>query len=340
MTKSGVKPGTLVRGAAASGHIKTAALARSVVFSALEPAELEVIAGSSRLYRFAAGEAIFGVGEPADSLYVLAEGKVRMMTEGDAPSVIAELVSGDTFGELDLLSGSPRSATARAEGEAVVLRFPGRGTDLDAVLGKEPAVSARLLYVAMRVIAGRLRRSNEVVKENSPWIQEVRRQVYGDKLTGLFNKTYLEETLPKELAAGKPAALMMFKPDNFKHINDTCGHEAGDAVLRLEAVEVARRVGESGFAVRYMGNEIAVFLPGVDRPSARTRAEELKNGLSALDLTPALGPKDIHLSLSFGVAVHPVHAANATDLIAAAHALPLKGRERGGNVILFPEDSP
>jgi diguanylate cyclase (GGDEF)-like protein len=330
-------PGLVVRGRGASAAVKTATLGRSEVFSTLEAQELEAIARSSRLYRYAAGEQIFSIGEPGDSLYVVADGKVRMVAGDESQDVIAELVPGDTFGELDLLSGSPRGANARAEGAAVVLRFPGRGVSFGRVLAREPDVSARLLFVAMRMLAGRLRRSNAVLKENSPWIQEVRRQVYGDKLTGLYNKTYLEETLPGALGSGAPVSLIMFKPDNFKHINDTCGHEAGDAVLRLVAVEVSRHLGEKGAAVRYMGNEIAVLLAGTDREASAARARELQTALGALDLSPA-GAKDIRLSLSFGIAVHPEHGKTADELIAAAHALPLKGRERGGNVILFPED--
>jgi diguanylate cyclase (GGDEF)-like protein len=332
--------GRLLRGKPASLEAKTRTLQSSEVFSSLNPKELGVIATSSRMHAYRADERIFGRGEPGDAVFVVASGTVRMLGDREEnPEVIAELVAGDTFGELDLLSSSARSASAVAAGGAVVLRFPGRGIAFERVLSADPAVSARLLFVAMRVVAGRIRRSNALVKENSPWVQEVRRQVYGDKLTGLYNKTYLEETVRQAVAAGGSVALLMFKPDNFKYINDTCGHEAGDAVLRLMAVEVRRHASGSETAARYMGNELAVLLPGADAGAARSRAEALRTSLGELDLTPAVGDRAIKLTVSFGVAVSPDHATSPEGLIAAAHALPLVGRERGGDRILFPGDA-
>jgi len=338
---AGTTAGKLLRGKAASQEAKTHTLRSSEVFSTLAQDELDVIAGSSRLHAYHAGERVFERGEPGDALFVVASGTVRMLGDGDAGGVvIAELVAGDTFGELDLLSTNARGASAVAADDAVVLRFPGRGIAFEEVLSRHPAVSARLLYVAMRVVAGRIRRANALVKDNSPWIQEVRRQVYGDKLTGLFNKTYLEETLRHALEGSGPVALIMFKPDNFKYINDTCGHEAGDAVLKLMAVEVRRHLSEKETAARYMGNELAALLPATDAAGARARAESLREALNALDLSPAVGDRGIRLTASFGVALSPDHATSVEPLIAAAHALPLVGRERGGNRILFPGDAP
>ena len=332
--------GKLVRGSRASREAKTTALRRSEVFASLEQAELDVIADSSRLYSYAAGERIFERGEPGDALFVVLDGSVRMLGAAEGGSdVVAELVGGDTLGELDLLGSTARGATAEAATACIVLRFPGRTQSLGTVFSRHPSVSAELLFAALRVVSARMRRANSLVKENSPWIQEVRRQVYGDKLTGLYNKTYLEENVRQETGRLPRVALLLFKPDNFKLINDTCGHEAGDAVLKLMAVEVSRHLGDGETAVRYMGNELGVLMPGADAEAARGRAVELRAALNALDLSPAIGGRDIRLSASFGVAVFPDHAATAELLVAAAHALPLAGRERGGNLILFPGDA-
>jgi diguanylate cyclase len=333
-------PGKLIRGTRATRSAKTVALRRSEVFSSLGQAELEAIADSSRLYAFAAGERVFARGEPGDALYVVLDGSVRMLGETAGESnVVAELVVGDTLGELDLLSSTPRSATAEAAADSVVLRFPARTLDLEAVFDGHPLASAQLLFAALRVVAGRIRRANSLVKDNSPWIQEVRRQVYGDKLTGLYNKTYLEESARQEIGRTPRGALLLFKPDNFKLINDTCGHEAGDAVLKLVAVEVSRHLAEGESAVRYMGNELGVFMPGADAAVAGARADELRAALKGLDLSPAIGARDVRLTASFGVALYPDHASTAEALIAAAHALPLVGRDRGGDRVLFSGDA-
>jgi diguanylate cyclase (GGDEF)-like protein len=195
-------------------------------------------------------------------------------------------------------------------------------------------------------VSGRTREANALVKENSPIVRELKRQVYGDKLTGLYNKAYLEENLGSLLST--PLALVMMKPDNFKDINDRFGHEAGDAALVLMAGELGRAVdasaageralGKPGIAVRYMGNELAAILPGRDRGSALEAARFIQDRLSSLDLSSATGDASSRFSMSLGIALYPEHGADASALIAAAEGLPLVGRGRGGSLILFPED--
>jgi diguanylate cyclase (GGDEF)-like protein len=87
-----------------------------------------------------------------------------------------------------------------------------------------------------------------------------------------------------------------------------------------------------------MGNELACVFPNTDRDEAIKTAEDMKNLLNALDLSAMTEGKPFKLSVSLGIAVFPEHAQKATELIARAHELPLIGRDRGGNLILFPED--
>ncbi len=317
------------------------ALRRSEVFATMSLGELKAIAERSRLHAYGAGETIFDRDDPGDALFVVVEGTVRIVNRGDEgeASVIAELVAGDTFGELDLLDQTPRDATAIAGGDAVVVRFPARGVRFDAAFEGEPAVLAALLFASLRVIAGRIRNANALIKENSPWVQEARRQVYGDKLTGLYNKAFLEEKLSDWFKGEGPVALLMLKPDNFKLINDTWGHEAGDAVLRLMATELSRHLRDTEAAARYTGNEFAAVLPLSDRAASLRRAEEIRAALERLDLSPIVGATQVRLSTSFGVALFPEHGASGEALIAAAVGLPLLGRQKGGGAILFPEDA-
>ena len=334
--------GKVIRGTAAGPASKIATLRKSELFSGLNATELAVIARHSRLYAYAAGEPVFEQDGPGDALFVIVGGVVRVSERGEdrKDQVIAELVGGDTFGELDLLDSTTRNATATAAEESMILRFPGPHVRFESLLARHPAVGARLLFTSLQVVAGRIRRANALVKDNSPWVQELRRQVYGDSLTGLSNRTFLEENLPARLTdPARPAALLMMKPDNFKEINDTFGHEAGDATLRLVATTVRRGLGDGELAARYMGNELAVVLPGFDRAAAALRADDIRQAMRRLDLSAIIGDSDLRLSMSVGVAVFPEHGKDAGALIAAAHALPLLGRERGGNLVLFPEDA-
>jgi diguanylate cyclase len=335
---------------------KTDLLSSSALFSSFSRDELGFLAEKSEFLSLEDGGTVFEPGSPGDRLYLVASGSVLVFSPEDG-SVLAEFVKGDSFGELELLNSSSRNASAKAEGPTSLLCFPAHGAPLKEVLSARPAVAARILRSFLLVVAGRTRKANALVKENSPLVRELKRQVYGDKLTGLYNKAYLEESLPKMLssagAAGSASAacsdgsdraclaLLMMKPDNFKEINDRFGHEAGDASLVLMASELARAVAlePRGTAVRYMGNELAAIYPGLGRAAARAAAKAIQDRLGALDLSPLGVEAGLRLSMSIGIVVSPEHGSDAEELIKLAAGLPLVGRARGGSLILFPEDA-
>jgi len=97
-------------------------------------------------------------------------------------------------------------------------------------------------------------------------------------------------------------------------------------------------MGERGTVLRYMGNELGVILPRCGREESHKEAERILRMFNSLDISEATKSKDVNLSMSIGVAIYPGHADTSDDLILLAHELPLAGRAKGGNVILFPED--
>jgi diguanylate cyclase (GGDEF)-like protein len=315
-------------------------LSSSALFASFSSEELDYLAEKSEFLSLDDGELVFAAGAPGDRLFLVDSGSVLVRSPHDG-STLAELVAGDSFGELEMLTGAPRNAEARASGRTRLLAFPAGGASLKKALSGRPEAAARILRSFLLVVAGRTRKSNALVKENSPWVRELRRQVYGDKLTGLLNKAYLDENLPSLLAASAKGelALVMMKPDNFKDINDSFGHEAGDAALVLMARELDRAVGKDGVAARYMGNELAVAYPGLGRAAALEAARSLQARLGELDLSSAI-PQDpgVRLRMSLGIALYPEHGSSAEELIKAAAGLPLEARSRGGSLVLFPED--
>jgi diguanylate cyclase len=311
-------------------------LSSSALFSSFSRDELDYLAEKSEFISRGDGEIVFDAGSPGDRLYLVESGSVLVISPEDG-STLAELVAGDSFGELELLTGASHNALTRSSGPTRLLAFPAGGASLRKALSGRPEVAARILRSFLLVVAGRTRKANALVKENSPWVRELKRQVYGDKLTGLLNKAYLDENLPGMLKAG--LALIMMKPDNFKDINDRFGHEVGDAALVLMAGELDRAVGKSGTAVRYMGNELAVAYQGMDRAAALEAARSLQQRLSNLDLSAAVREEPgLRLRMSFGIALCPEHGADAESLIKVSAGLPLAARSRGGSLILFPED--
>ena len=333
---------------------KTGHLRKTELFSSCGDTELSIIAAYSSCINVRKGEIVFSPGDPGGRLFIIMNGEIVISKPDNENrnTVIARFLPGDCFGELDMLTGSGRNAFAEADADAKLLVFPGKRLSFRSILKKHPEVSARILHKFLMQISGRIRKTNSLVRENSPLIQELSRQVYRDKLTGLYNKTYLEEKLKeilKEILPGsggrgpdgsevkKSTSLIMLKPDNFKAINDTYGHEAGDQALRIISRALGAFLPEKTIFFRFMGNELAVLLPDAGREEAAGLAEEIMNFLHELKLmeTEDEGKRFV-LSVSFGIAVYPEHAADFQALIQAAHELPLIGRAMGGNVILFP----
>jgi CRP-like cAMP-binding protein len=136
-------------------------LQRCPLFVGAEAEDLEEVIHHLRRRRFRRGEVIFHEGDPADALHVVASGSVKIVLSSDEgeEAIIATLHPGDFFGELSLLDGSPRSATAAAIEAAETLSLP-RETFLEEI-----SRNANLRDCLLRSLAGELRRLTGHVEE-------------------------------------------------------------------------------------------------------------------------------------------------------------------------------
>jgi CRP-like cAMP-binding protein len=136
-------------------------LARCPLFAGVLPDDLHDVARHLRRRRFRRGEVIFHQGDPGDALHIVASGSVKIVlpsAEGEE-AIIATVHTGDFFGELALLDGASRSATAAAVEVTETLSLP-RETFLEEI-GR----SASLRDVLLRSLAGELRRLTSHVEE-------------------------------------------------------------------------------------------------------------------------------------------------------------------------------
>jgi diguanylate cyclase (GGDEF)-like protein/PAS domain S-box-containing protein len=133
---------------------------------------------------------------------------------------------------------------------------------------------------------------------------QLREQALRDPLTGLFNRRYLDETLPRELArAGRddaPLALVVIDIDHFKRINDTWGHHVGDLALAALGKLLGTRSRTSDVACRFGGEEFVMVLPGARLDDAVRCAEVWRHALQEV-VVPA-GESAVRITISAGVA--------------------------------------
>jgi diguanylate cyclase (GGDEF)-like protein/putative nucleotidyltransferase with HDIG domain len=154
-------------------------------------------------------------------------------------------------------------------------------------------------------------------------VQVERQQASTDALTGLMNHRgalqALEAAFDAAQAAASPFSLLMGDIDGFKLFNDTYGHVMGDDVLKL-ASAVVRKVADpmSGIACRYGGDEFLIVLPGLDKASATTIANEITEKLGRAEFRSE--NSIVPVSMSLGVASYPDDGDTAPKIVAAADA--------------------
>jgi diguanylate cyclase (GGDEF)-like protein len=173
-----------------------------------------------------------------------------------------------------------------------------------------------------------------VAIENARLHRVVERQAVTDSLTGLANRRQFYEVLGREYERaqrfGQPVSLILLDIDDFKLINDSRGHLAGDAVLHSVAATVAEVIREIDLAARYGGEEFAVLLPQTGPDGAANLAERLRTEIAARSIR--FGTEEITgVTASFGVAAGPVNEQTQIDLIASADAALYQAKREGKN---------
>jgi diguanylate cyclase (GGDEF)-like protein len=160
-------------------------------------------------------------------------------------------------------------------------------------------------------------------------------QATTDSLTGLANRWTFDEELALEWRraerVGDPLALILLDIDNFKTINDTHGHQAGDEVLRKVGAVLAASVRQVDLAARYGGEEFAVVVPETDLDGAIDLAERLRKALQSEEIELQNGTR-LSVTASFGAAVKG-DLPTGEELVAAADELLYEAKRTGKNQV-------
>jgi diguanylate cyclase (GGDEF)-like protein len=159
---------------------------------------------------------------------------------------------------------------------------------------------------------------------------EAARSADEDALTGIGNRRVLERFLRDEAATETEIACVIVDIDSFKAINDTFGHDVGDAVLCQIGRLLSSNTRPGQLAVRYGGDEFVVAMPGVAPAGAYGFAERLRLAVCGLDWT-AVAP-DLHVTVSLGVACGPAKGWPVT--FTAADGRLLAAKRQGRNAVV------
>jgi len=169
---------------------------------------------------------------------------------------------------------------------------------------------------------------------------QLREQAIRDSLTNLFNRRYLEETLDRELARASrelyPLCVVMMDLDNFKDVNDTYGHEAGDIVLQTIADTITRQSRQGDFACRYGGDELVLVMPNIGIDVAKERAIGLQKSINSLNIP--FGSFNLTVAISMGLSWYPAHGDTKEGLLRAADRALYTAKNAGRNCVFVYRD--
>jgi diguanylate cyclase (GGDEF)-like protein len=158
---------------------------------------------------------------------------------------------------------------------------------------------------------------------------------FTDHLTGLANRRRFERQLEREVTRAirleHPFSLLMVDIDNFKRLNDTFGHDAGDEAIRRMGKVLREGTRGIDLAARIGGDEFAVLLVETELNRGLEVAERLRVAIRELSIPPV-----DFVSASFGVAECPSSAQTATDILKAADNLLYKAKGNGRDRVVGP----
>jgi len=177
---------------------------------------------------------------------------------------------------------------------------------------------------------------------------------YHDKLTGLPNRAMFEELLDLALARAKrkelAAAVLFMDLDNFKLVNDSLGHEAGDELLQQMGTRLREALRETDVVARQGGDEFLVLLSDLERGSQNTRPDTETSVIAAEDVAErihellkrpfAIGGTEFYITASLGISLFPLDGDDGKSLLKNADAAMYRSkRSAPGTSTVFSKDS-
>jgi diguanylate cyclase (GGDEF)-like protein len=258
------------------------------------------------------------------TLFLVLSGTLEVYLDAAQITPVAVIQAGHAVGEISVIEGRPAIAY-------VVTAEPARLLAIDEesfwnLVNTSHAFAINLITL----LAQRMRANNRQLSESVQRSKTLEREANTDALTGLLNRRWLENSLPRFVArhthAQKPLSLLLLDIDHFKRFNDDFGHAVGDQVLALVAQTVEKSLRPTDLAARYGGEELVVILPETPLEGARIAAERVRASIGNSKLAGV--PRQITISIG---AATLADGEGAEEVLKRADERLYLAKERGRN---------
>jgi diguanylate cyclase (GGDEF)-like protein len=240
------------------------------------------------------GFTVVAVGDGAEALAVLANESLfhLLLIDAEMPGVsgfgvISAIRTNDVYSDVYAIMVTARD-TIETKVAALRLGFD----DFLSKSATEVEIGAKI-NAARRLVA------------RHKLLDDTVRELYGlatrDELTGLFNRRYFFAESERMLAEGTPISLVFFDLDEFKRVNDTLGHLAGDRILRDIGSLFLRHTRHEDFIARYGGDEFVMLVTSMPQPEVEHLAARMAADISSAQWT--FGTETFSIGVTTGIAV-------------------------------------
>jgi len=319
-------------------------LVNSPLFFDMSQLEFNAITAFMERRHLKVGEYVFKEGDLGEDMFVLVSGSLsaeKRQSDGTQRKMFV-VNPGSFLGEMSIILNEPRSATitAKEESELMVLQ----GLDFYRIIFEHPMVGIKMLNAIGAVQSDWLNQNTGYLKDLAQWGETARRRAITDELTGLYNRSFLEDSMNDRFKTGAVGArkmcLIMMDLDKVHEINDRYGPVGGDKVIIATAAVLKHTVRPGDIAARLSGDEFAIMLPDTGGEDATVLAEKIRQKVSDHNIVvqrlDAKGTDELNIKTSLGISVAPDHAGNTRELLFAADTALRKAKELGRNrVVLY-----
>jgi diguanylate cyclase (GGDEF)-like protein len=183
-----------------------------------------------------------------------------------------------------------------------------------------------LSYAMFHLPAGVIKKAEVDINTN---IEKLNQLSYYDQITHLRNRSFLNEIFPTLSAAANPFSIIFLDLDNFKHINDSYGHNYGDLLLLAISNRLRALVREDDIIIRFGGDEFIIIFP--DQFSRRTMDKKAQSLVQAFNEPVHFKDLTIFVTASMGIVTFPQDGNDLTQLVKKADIAMYEAKKNGRN---------